>query len=84
MPDNLRTLYVDDEPGLLEVAKMFLEQSGDFSVETIESATGALELLKNEQFDAIISDYQMPCMDQEHMSGSVMQKSKYHQTDNEI
>ncbi|MEI6293569.1 MAG: PAS domain S-box protein [Methanomicrobiales archaeon] len=63
MPDNLRTLYVDDEPGLLEVAKMFLEQSGDFSVETIESATGALELLKNEQFDAIISDYQMPCMD---------------------
>jgi PAS domain S-box-containing protein len=63
MPDSLRALYVDDEPGLLEVAKMFLEQSGDFSIETIESATGALELLKSEQFDAIISDYQMPCMD---------------------
>jgi len=59
----IRILYVDDEPGLLEIGKMFLEMSGDFSVNPIDSASAALELLKKEQFDAIISDYQMPGMD---------------------
>ena len=38
-------LYVDDEPGLLEIGKMFLEQGGRFSVETITSAAEALEIL---------------------------------------
>jgi len=48
---------------LLEIGKLFIEQSGDFSVTTIDSATAALDLLNKEQFDAIISDYQMPVMD---------------------
>ncbi|MDD1685043.1 MAG: response regulator, partial [Methanoregula sp.] len=56
-------LYVDDEPGLLEVGKLFLEQSGQFSVETATSATQALEVLHSRHYDAIISDYQMPGMD---------------------
>jgi len=38
-------LYVDDEPGLLEIGKMFLEQSGQFSVDTITSAPSALTRL---------------------------------------
>ena len=63
MPDTLRVLYVDDEPGLLEIGKLFLEGSGDFSVTTIDSATAALDLLQREPFDAIVSDYQMPGMD---------------------
>jgi PAS domain S-box-containing protein len=56
-------LYVDDEPGLLEIGKLFLEQSGQFSVDTITSATAALDLLNTRTFDAIISDYQMPDID---------------------
>jgi CheY-like chemotaxis protein len=63
MRDKLRVLYVDDEPGLLEIGKMFLEQVGEFSVVTIYSASSALDLLKQERFDVIISDYQMPGMD---------------------
>ena len=62
MPDPLRVLYVDDEPGLLEIGKLFLEESRDFSVTTIDSAAAAISLLIKEQFDAIISDYQMPGM----------------------
>ena len=31
-------LYVDDEPGLLEIGKLFLEHSGEFSVDTVTSA----------------------------------------------
>ncbi len=57
-----RILYVDDEEDLLEIGKLFLEMSGDLSVVTIDSAPAALALLKNEQFDAIVSDYQMPGM----------------------
>ncbi len=56
-------LYVDDEPDLLDLCKIFLEREGEFSVVTVTSAPGALQLLKERTFDAIISDYQMPVMD---------------------
>lgn len=53
-------LYTDDEPGLLELGKIFLETSGTFTVETAISAQEALTLLKSRPFDCIVSDYQMP------------------------
>src|SRR5208283_2630740 len=56
-------LYVDDEPGLLEIGKLFLEQSGQFTVDVTTSALDALALLNTKTYDAIISDYQMPDMD---------------------
>ncbi|HVN73652.1 MAG TPA: PAS domain S-box protein [Methanoregula sp.] len=59
----ISVLYVDDEPSLLEVARLFLEAKWGFSVDTITSATEALTLLEGKKYDAIISDYQMPDMD---------------------
>lgn len=59
----LSLLYVDDEPGLLEIGQLFLESSGDFSVVTVLSAKEALAKLAERSFDAIVSDYQMPEMD---------------------
>jgi len=56
-------LYVDDDPGLLEICKLFLEQSGQIHVDLLSSAQSALEKLKSCTYDAIISDYQMPGMD---------------------
>lgn len=56
-------LYVDDEPGLLDIGKIFLERGGQFSVDTCTSAPEALAMLDSKNFDAIISDYQMPGMD---------------------
>ena len=58
-----RVLYVDDEPGLLEIGKLFLEKEGWFSVDVITSASGALSLMESATYDAIIADYQMPGMD---------------------
>jgi PAS domain S-box-containing protein len=55
-------LYVDDEAGLLEIGKLFLEQAGDFSVVTMESAEEALRSPVIHTCDAIVSDYQMPGM----------------------
>lgn len=56
-------LYVDDEPDLLELGKIFLEQSGHFIVDTTISSGDALSLLDKERYDAIIADYQIPVMD---------------------
>ena len=56
-------LYVDDEETLLEVGKLFLERDGRFSIDTITSAPSALALMEKKNYDAIISDYQMPLMD---------------------
>ena len=58
-----RILYVDDEPDLLEITKLFLEDTTDFSVDTNTSAQHALHSISAQQYDAIISDYQMPGMD---------------------
>jgi len=58
-----RVLYVDDEPGLLELGQLFLEQSGTISVETAISAREGIAALKKTAFDCIISDYLMPEMD---------------------
>jgi PAS domain S-box-containing protein len=58
-----RVLYVDDEPELLQVGRIFLEREGQFTVDTITSAPVALALLDSTSYDAIISDYQMPEMD---------------------
>jgi len=56
-------LYVDDEPALLELCRVFLEREGDITVVTVSSAGEALARMKSEQFDAIVSDYQMPDTD---------------------
>ena len=58
-----RILYVDDDPHLLEIARFFLEDSGDFSVTASTSAMEALKLPGIASFDAIVADYQMPRMD---------------------
>ncbi|MCK4269021.1 MAG: PAS domain S-box protein [Methanogenium sp.] len=61
MNDTL--LIVDDEPLLLELTKIYLEKTGNFTVDTAASAKEALEMMKTTPYDAIVSDYQMPEMD---------------------
>lgn len=61
--DDIKALYVDDESGLLEIGKFYLELEGGIKVTTINSAIKALEVLEQEPFDIVISDYHMPGMD---------------------
>lgn len=61
--DLLRVLYVDDEPTLLKICKIFLEKTGNISVDTLTSPLDALELITDTPYDAIICDFQMPAMD---------------------
>jgi CheY-like chemotaxis protein len=59
----ISAIYVDDEPDLLEIAKIYLERTGKFKVRTVTSAQEAMEIIPSEKYDAIISDYLMPEMD---------------------
>ena len=59
----ITVLYVDDEPDLLDLAKVFLESTGEFVVNTLLSGEETLETLRTRSYDAIISDYQMPGID---------------------
>ena len=60
---TISVLYVDDESDLLEVGKGYLEQVPEFTVTTAPSASAALERIKSNGIQAIVSDYQMPGMD---------------------
>jgi len=62
MTAAIRVLYVDDEQGLSDLGKVFLEKNGEFTVSTLTSAREAISFLKDHPVDAIISDYQMPEM----------------------
>ena len=59
----ISVLFVDDEPALLEITRLYLEKNGSMTVETCRSALEALGILKNRKFDVIVSDYEMPLMD---------------------
>ncbi|WP_321507468.1 PAS domain S-box protein [uncultured Methanoregula sp.] len=63
MEEGIQVLYVDDEPDLLEIARLFLESTGNFHVSTSISAKQSLDSPQIRSYDAIISDYQMPGMD---------------------
>ncbi|PKG33229.1 PAS domain S-box protein [Methanoregula sp.] len=61
--NSISVLYIDDDPSLLEIGKAFLELSGQFTVATTEHPLSVMDLLKKQEYDCIISDYQMPILD---------------------
>jgi len=58
-------LYIDDEPELLDIARLYLEQKKDMRVDTGVSATEALANLKKNprSHDVVVSDFMMPELD---------------------
>jgi len=64
MREKIRILFVDDEPPLLEQAKIFLEKENEgLDIITASSVDEALNLLQEGDFGVIVSDYQMPEID---------------------
>nr|AGF93412.1 membrane protein containing ATP-binding region, ATPase-like protein [uncultured organism] len=60
----MRVLLVDDEEDLLEQAKLYIEKNEEkIQVVTEKSVKNSFKLIKNQHFDAIVSDYQMPKID---------------------
>jgi CheY-like chemotaxis protein len=63
MPQTIAILCIDDEPLFLDAFKTRLEQETDLAVTIAQTTAEALELLNQQYFDVIISDYAMPDMD---------------------
>ncbi len=60
---RLEVLYVDDEIHMRDSFKQFMEYQFDVNVEAAPSPLIAFDMMKEKEFDAIVSDYQMPEMD---------------------
>jgi PAS domain S-box-containing protein len=59
--DSIHVLHVDDEPDFAELTGEFLEREDDrLTVETATNARDGLDRLVNDDFDCIVSDYDMP------------------------
>ena len=56
--EKRRALIVDDEPTMLRIISKFLEDTWD--VDTARNARQALELIESNDYDMVITDYNMP------------------------
>jgi hypothetical protein len=54
-------LHVDRDENYLRMAKWYLENNGDFRIYSVTSTRDAMEILKTQTFDVIVSD----CMEQD-------------------
>lgn len=63
MPQTIAILCIDDENLFLDALRARLEQETDLAVTTASTTDEALDLLNEQYFDVIISDYAMPDMD---------------------
>lgn len=62
--EPIRILHVDDESDLQVMAKRILQiLDPALNIESASSPSEALEKIKNNEYDCIVSDYQMPGMD---------------------
>jgi CheY-like chemotaxis protein len=57
-----KILVVDDDHNILEVIEGYLNEHEDFQTKTCDSAIKAVEVLKQEEFDLVITDVIMPDM----------------------
>lgn len=57
----MRVLLVDDEPDILEQGKIFLKKEvEELKVQTAVSAEKALDMFRESDYDAVVTDYKMP------------------------
>lgn len=60
---SIRVVLIDDEEDFLELAERYLEKDeSKIDLTMFRSAPDALDLIKEGNFDAVVSDYKMPRM----------------------
>jgi putative nucleotidyltransferase with HDIG domain len=69
-----RILIIDDEPGVLSVLTSLLERSHD--CKTASSAVEAIEYLKEEAYDLVLSDIMMPGMSGLELLAEITRRSR--------
>ena len=56
----IRVLHVDDDLCLLDVSKQILSMEHNFEIDNVTSVDEAFQKLENQQYDAVVSDFEMP------------------------
>ncbi|MFW6197154.1 MAG: response regulator, partial [Thermoplasmatota archaeon] len=60
----MKILFIDDEAGIREQAKIFLERMDDrFDVETASDLESALQKLEENGYDIVVADFLLPDSD---------------------
>lgn len=60
---GISLLYIDDSPSMLELIKIIFEKDYRVDVQTCQCPKNALQILLEQKYDLIISDYDMLTMD---------------------
>ncbi|HLC16492.1 MAG TPA: response regulator [Thermodesulfovibrionia bacterium] len=67
----IKILIIDDEPDMVKLLSMILRSRKDYSLITTINPLEGVELLKQDQFDLVITDLKMPGLDGEEVLESV-------------
>ena len=62
LSQSIQVLHVDDDPNFADITASFLERNSRLTVWTVKSASTALDYLRENEVDCIVSDYDMPEM----------------------
>ncbi|NPV44734.1 MAG: sigma-54-dependent Fis family transcriptional regulator [Firmicutes bacterium] len=73
MMPEAKVLLVDDEAKIREILKLVLEKEG-YQVNTAKNGSEALNILRDEYFDVMITDLKMPKMDGLELMREIKQK----------
>ncbi len=74
-----RILYVDDSPFYLKVVKRYLNDSG-YDITTCQDSIESLNIIKANEFDLFIFDYEMPGMDGKELTEKVRKIDRFNFT----
>lgn len=58
-----RILIVDDEPDMLKLLSMILKEKTPYEVVTTNNPVEAVEMVRNQNFEIVITDLKMPGLD---------------------
>lgn len=63
LESTIQILIIDDDIDLLSIAKTYLEKlESDFEITIEENPRSGLDLIRNNDFDIVVCDYQMPVL----------------------
>jgi DNA-binding NtrC family response regulator len=58
-----RILIIDDEPDMLMLLRMMIEENTDYEVETTNNPSEGIKLFSEKDYDLVITDLKMPGLD---------------------
>ncbi len=56
----IRILHVDDDLCFLQISKQILSMENNFDIDSVTSVDEAFKKMKQQMYDAVVSDYEMP------------------------